>query len=85
MTTGTEHAEALKGRRLAVLGCGVMGEAMIASLLKGELVSTSQVRGAEPADWRRNELINRYDLDLTDSNAEAVADADLVLLTVKTQ
>jgi pyrroline-5-carboxylate reductase len=85
MTTGTEHAEALKGRRLAVLGCGVMGEAMIASLLKGELVSTSQVRGAEPADWRRNELINRYDLDLTDSNAEAVADADLVLLTVKPQ
>src|ERR687892_2069355 len=79
MTTGTEHAEALKGRRLAVLGCGVMGEAMIASLLKGELVSTAQITGAEPADWRRNELANRYELELTDSNTSAIENADMVL------
>ncbi len=84
MTTD-EHASALKGRRVAVLGCGIMGEAMIASMLKGELVSADQITGAEPADWRRNELANRYAFELTADNSVAVQDADVVLLTVKPQ
>ena len=85
MTSDTELANTLKGRRVAVLGCGIMGEAMIASLLKGGLVCEDQVIGAEPADWRRNELANRYGFKMTDSNAEAVHGADVVLLTVKPQ
>lgn len=85
MTTENEHADALRGRRVAVLGCGIMGEAMIASMLKGGLVSGDQITGAEPADWRRNELANRYDFELTRENAAAIQGADVVLLTVKPQ
>ncbi|MEZ4569444.1 MAG: NAD(P)-binding domain-containing protein [Thermomicrobiales bacterium] len=81
--TDSEQANVLEGRRVAVLGCGIMGEAMIASMLKGGLVGSDQVVGAEPIDWRRNELANRYDFDLTESNADAIEGADVVLLTVK--
>ncbi len=80
-----ERASVLSGRRVAVLGCGIMGEAMIASMLQGELVGPEQIVGAEPADWRRNELANRYEFVLTAENAAAVQDADVVLLTVKPQ
>ncbi|MEZ4520869.1 MAG: pyrroline-5-carboxylate reductase [Thermomicrobiales bacterium] len=83
--TDSEQANVLEGRRVAVLGCGIMGEAMIASMLKGGLVGSDQVVGAEPIDWRRNELANRYDFDLTESNADAIEGADVVLLTVKPQ
>jgi pyrroline-5-carboxylate reductase len=85
MTTELEHSVALRGRRVAVLGCGVMGEAMVASMLKGELVEPGQVVGAEPIDWRRNELANRYGFELKAENSSAVRDADVVLLTVKPQ
>jgi len=84
-TSTNEHAEALKNKRVAVLGCGVMGEAIIASLLKGGLVTPEQVIGSEPTDWRRNELAGRYGFCLTADNAEAACGADLVLLTVKPQ
>ena len=84
MTTD-EHVSALEGRRVAVLGCGIMGEAMIASMLKGKLVSAGQITGAEPADWRRSELENRYGFELMADNGMAVQDADVVLLTVKPQ
>lgn len=80
-----EQAAVLQGRRIAVLGCGIMGEAIMASLLKGELVGASQLTGAEPTDWRRNELANRYGLRMTAGNAEAIVDADVVMLTVKPQ
>lgn len=84
MTT-TEHAATLQGKKLAFLGCGVMGEAIIASLLGGELVGPGQVVGAEPLDWRRSELSNRYGLKMTDNNVDAIQDADVVMLTVKPQ
>jgi pyrroline-5-carboxylate reductase len=85
MTIENEHASALRGRRVAVLGCGIMGEAMVASMLKGELVAAGQITGAEPADWRRSELAKRYDFELTSDNDVAIRDADVVLLTVKPQ
>ena len=85
MAVDREHADVLSGRRVAVLGCGIMGEAMVASLLKGELVGPDQITGAEPIDWRRNELANRYGFRLTSDNTEAIKHADVVLLTVKPQ
>src|SRR5690606_3389798 len=84
-TSINAHADVLKSKRVAVLGCGVMGEAIIASMLKGELVTPEQVIGSGPTDWRRNELEGRYGLCLTADNAEAACGADLVLLTVKPQ
>lgn len=85
MTTMNEHAVALQDRRIAFLGCGVMGEAIISSLLKGEFVSAGQIIGSEPLDWRRNELADRYRINVIDSNREAIDGADVIMLTVKPQ
>lgn len=79
------QAQALQGKRIAFLGCGIMGEAIIASLLKGEIVAVNQIVGSEPVDWRRNELIHKYGIELSDSNRSAVENADVVMLTVKPQ
>lgn len=72
-------------RTLAVLGAGKAGEALIAGVLSsgwreaGEIVATA--RHAE----RLEALANRYGIRTTESNAEAVADAGIVVIGVKPQ
>lgn len=72
-------------RTLAVLGAGKAGEALIAGVLSsgwreaGEIVATA--RHAE----RLEALADRYGIRTTESNAEAVADAGIVVIGVKPQ
>jgi len=85
MNATSEQAQALHGKRIAFLGCGIMGEAIIASLLKGEIVDKRQIVGSEPVDWRRNELIHTYGIELHNCNRAAIEGADVIMLTVKPQ
>lgn len=85
MSAEKEHAATLKGRSVAFLGCGVMGEAILASLIKGGLVTADQITGAEPVEGRRNELIERYGLTMHADNLDAIENADVIMLTVKPQ
>jgi pyrroline-5-carboxylate reductase len=80
-----QSIDALRGKRIAFLGCGIMGEAIIASLLKEELVTVGQMTGAEPNARRRAELAERFHVSIIESNLEASAGADVVMLTVKPQ
>lgn len=69
--------------RVAVIGAGVMGEALIASLIssgiRADLVTISEKRSE-----RCNELITTYGIKASDLAAN-VKDADAVLLVVKPQ
>ncbi len=71
--------------RLAVIGAGKMGEALITGLVDhgairlAEIVATAQ--RPERLAWLSDEL----GVESCSNNAEAVADADLVLLCVKPQ
>lgn len=76
---------ALWNRRIAFIGCGVMGEAIMSSLLRGEQVTADQLIGSEPVESRRRDLSAKLGVHLLDDNCTAVADADVVLLTVKPQ
>jgi pyrroline-5-carboxylate reductase len=70
MNANSEHLEALRGKRLAFIGCGVMAEAIIATLLRGELVTPAQIVGAEPHAERRADLTGRYGFEtLADNRA----------------
>jgi pyrroline-5-carboxylate reductase len=80
-----DHTEALKDRKLAILGCGTMGEAIIAALINGNLVTASQISGSEPVAARRQDLAKRYGVHMTGSNTECVEGADVILLTIKPQ
>lgn len=75
----------LTNRTIATIGSGVMAEAMIAGLLRGELVEPGQVVASHPRADRRDELVRAYGIRTTASNVEAVTDADVVLLAIKPQ
>jgi pyrroline-5-carboxylate reductase len=75
----------LRGDRLAFIGCGTMGEAMVKGLLRDELVEPRQIVASHPRADRRHELAERYGIRCVGSNAEAGQGADIVTLAVKPQ
>jgi pyrroline-5-carboxylate reductase len=68
--------------RVAILGCGKIGESLLAGLLSSG--STDLVVTARRAE-RAAELRERHDVDTLLSNAEAVSGASVVVLAVKPQ
>lgn len=76
----------IKDLKIAVIGAGVMGEAMIGGLLKNELVAPEQVVATEPRAERRAELQARFPgLHASDNNIEAVQWAQVAIFAVKPQ
>lgn len=80
--------------RLAFIGCGVMAEAIIAGLLRKQLVAAGQIVGSHPRVARREELYGKYATRMFESNREATLAAhpidgsragSLVILAVKPQ
>src|SRR5215212_3670963 len=83
-------ANPLRGAQLAFVGVGVMAEAMIAGLLRRQLVARAQIVGSHPRPARRDELQNQYGIRMVESNAEAARRADpaapsAVVVAVKPQ
>ena len=75
----------LSKRTIATVGSGVMAEAMIAGLLRGELVAPGRVVASHPRAERREELAGLYGIRTVSGNAEAVKEADVILLAIKPQ
>ena len=80
---------ALRGAQLSFVGVGVMAEAMIAGLLRRQLVARAQIVGSHPRPARRDELQTHYGIRMVESNAEAARPADpaasFVVVAVKPQ
>ena len=75
----------LSDRTIATVGSGVMAEAMIAGLLKGELVGPDAIVASHPRPERRDHLRAEYGIRVAASNTEAIEGADIVLLGIKPQ
>lgn len=83
----------LKGARLTFVGTGVMAEAIIAGLLRKNLVTPAQIVGSHPRQARREELHSKYCMRVVESNREAVLSGhpveaglgSIVVLAVKPQ
>ncbi len=80
----SERANPLADVSVSFVGVGVMAEAMIAGLLKQQLVKPAQVTGSHPRAARREELAARYGIRVVESNGEAAQGA-IVVLAVKPQ
>ncbi|HXZ98919.1 MAG TPA: pyrroline-5-carboxylate reductase [Candidatus Binatia bacterium] len=76
---------ALHGSRIAVIGAGVMAEAMLSGLLAKGLVEAGRVTCSHPREERRQELAGRHRVAAVAGNAEAASQGDIVLLAVKPQ
>ena len=83
MSDLTDHP--LREIRLAVIGTGVMGEAMMAGLVDRRLVGAARVVCSHPRAERRDALVAAHGVGVTADNAAAASTADIVLLAVKPQ
>ncbi|MEX2647159.1 MAG: pyrroline-5-carboxylate reductase [Gaiellaceae bacterium] len=71
--------------RVAILGCGQIGESLLAGLLSADWRKPEEVSVTARRDERVAELRERYGVDATQSNADAVRGAALVVIAVKPQ
>src|SRR4029078_8446625 len=72
-------------RRIAVLGTGRIGEALIAGLLSSGWREPGEIAASSRREERVAELVERYGVRATTSNVEAAAGASLVVVSVKPQ
>lgn len=75
----------LKDLRIAVIGPGAMGEAVIGGLLRQELVAADQVLVSHPREDRRRELQARYGVQTSSDNLAAAQWGRVVIFAVKPQ
>ena len=85
-----DMANEVKGMHLAFIGCGVMGESMIAGLLRERIVEPDYVSASHPREARREELREKYGINVFAENAEAARSAvahenSAVVICVKPQ
>src|SRR3954454_24654489 len=90
-TNNTTETPDLASVQIAIIGLGVMAEAILAGLLRKQLVPASQICGSHPRAARREEIEGRYGIRMFASNAEAseyrysTNAASIVVLAVKPQ
>ena len=72
-------------RRVAILGCGKIGESLLAGLLSSGWRGPDEVVPTSRREERTAELRERFGVHATRSNPEAVAGAGLVVIAVKPQ
>lgn len=78
-------SETLAQQRLAVIGGGVMGEAIIRGLVSRGVMAPRQITVGEPVEARRRYLEETLRVHAVPSNASAVEGASIVLFAVKPQ
>ena len=76
---------AVDERKIAILGAGQIGEALISGLLSSGWRSPPELAASTRREERAAELRERHGIEVTLSSAEAAAGAALVVIAVKPQ
>ena len=76
---------AVDQRRIAILGTGQIGEALLSGLLSSGWRTAGELSASTRRQERADELRERHGVDVTLSNAEAASGAALVVIAVKPQ
>ncbi len=71
--------------RIAFIGGGNMGEAILASLLKKRLFLSEDIVVSDASSSRCNDLRQTYNIQVTADNLEAASGSDILVLAVKPQ
>ncbi len=75
----------LKTKKIAVIGYGVMGEAILSGLIKKGGIDPQNITASGPREDRRQELTNRYGIQVVKENLQAVSGCEVIILAVKPQ
>jgi pyrroline-5-carboxylate reductase len=71
--------------KIAIIGSGVMGEAIIAGLIRNEVTLPANIQVSDTRRERADELHSSYGVSPFTDNPAAVSEADVVVLSVKPQ
>jgi pyrroline-5-carboxylate reductase len=71
--------------KIAFIGSGAMAEAMISGLIRDQLAEAKSIFSSDPRTERLDELKQRYGIQTSKNNLDAVAAADVVVLSIKPQ
>ncbi|HVA66731.1 MAG TPA: pyrroline-5-carboxylate reductase [Elusimicrobiota bacterium] len=75
----------LKNKKIAVIGAGHMGEALIGGMVAGKLISPKDIVASRRDAQALASLKNKWGIRASESNAAAAKGADIILLTLKPQ
>ena len=75
----------LERHKIAFVGSGTMGEAIIRVSLEKQLFTPQQIIASDIRPQRCQELADKYGIGVTADNVEAVREAGIVVLSVKPQ
>lgn len=71
--------------KLAVVGGGIMGEAIISGCLRSEIAAPSDISVVEVVEGRRNVLSDRYSIIVSATTKSVIENADMVVIAIKPQ
>src|SRR5579885_2645987 len=75
----------LSEKKIAVVGAGHMGRALIGGMLRGKLTSPKNITASRRSEDALAELRRLHGIHAVVDNRKAVAGADIVILAVKPQ
>jgi pyrroline-5-carboxylate reductase len=71
--------------KIAFIGAGAMGSAMIGGLVNQNLIPATHIIAADPHPNQGERLVEKYGIHFTQDNLEAAKFADILVLAVKPQ
>ena len=71
--------------KVAVIGGGIMGGALVKNILRARLAAKGDIIVSDVSGERRELIVKRYGVAVTDDNAAAVEGVDAVILAIKPQ
>ena len=74
-----------KKRKIGIIGCGNMGEALIKGLIKSGLIERKDPLGCEINSRKLKAITKKYRIKLTKSATKLVRISDIIILAVKPQ
>ena len=75
----------LENKQIALIGSGNMEGAMMGALLRNNEVNPDQITASDPCSEQRELVRDKYGVQVTGENQQAVKNADIVILSVKPQ
>lgn len=85
LPAATQSSTPLGEKRIAFIGSGVMGEAMIKAVLGKGLTTPDHIAASDPWAERVDYIGKQYAVRALADNTEAVRDAEIVVLSIKPQ
>ncbi|MFN2151661.1 MAG: pyrroline-5-carboxylate reductase family protein, partial [Anaerolineales bacterium] len=74
-----------EGCKISFIGSGAMAEAMISGLIRNHLAEAKSIFSSDPRAERLEVLEQRYGIQTSTENLIVIADADVVVLSIKPQ